>query len=61
MKRNWRKIAEDMTGRVNPYYSLRSDTWEELIVMAMISPAEATGAAFRYGYAMGVRASRAEQ
>ena len=61
MKRNWRKIAEDMTDRVNPQYSLTYNPWKELTAMAMIAPAEATAAAFRYGYAMGVRASQTEQ
>lgn len=61
MKRNWRKIAEDMRDKGNPYYSLTYHPWKELTAMAMIDPAEATAAAFHYGYAMGVRASRAEQ
>ena len=61
MKRNWRKIAEDMRDKGNPYYSLTYHPWKELTAMAMIDPAEATAAAFHYGYAMGVRASQTEQ
>ena len=58
--RDMYKVIETTKGRVDDYYDLRASEMIDLSEEARVSPCEAVGNAFLYGYALGQRALRAK-